>query len=180
MLFNQMGAPAMTWTDLIKAEMENSYRSAEKLMDMVDDSELDWKPSEGSNWMTMGQLLRHIPDACGFCFKGFVTGQWDIPENASGDDMLPPAESFPTVSSVAEAKKLLAADKELALKMLAEAGEDDLENRLVPAPWNPTPLALGHQCLGMVEHLESHKNQLYYYLKLQGKPVNTFHMYGMA
>jgi len=40
-------------------------------------------------------------------------------------------------------------------------------------------MPLGHRLLGMVGHLELHKAQLFYYLKLQGKPVNTMHMYGM-
>jgi hypothetical protein len=31
----------------------------------------------------------------------------------------------------------------------------------------------------MVEHLAQHKGQLFYYFKLQGKPVNTGHLWGM-
>jgi hypothetical protein len=31
----------------------------------------------------------------------------------------------------------------------------------------------------MVGHLAQHKGQLFYYLKLQGKPVNTAHLWGM-
>ncbi len=174
----------MNWTELLKAEMENSYRAAEGLLNLVEDSKLDWKPETGNNWMTTGQLLRHLPEACGFCFKGFVTGDWGMPEGAadmSTEEMLPPAEKMASVSSVAEAKEMLAKDKELALAMIAEAGEEALENRMVAAPWSPDhPLRLGHQLLGMVGHLEMHKNQLYYYLKLQGKPVNTMTMFGMG
>ncbi len=173
----------MNWTELIKAEMDSSYHAADKLMDLVEESSLQWKPATGMNWMTTGQLLRHIPDACGMCFKGFVTGDWGIPEDAGkmpAEAMLPPAETLPAVASVAEAKERLAKDRELALAMLAEAGEEGLATRKVPAPWNPTERILGQQLLGMVGHLEMHKNQLYYYLKLQGKPVNTFHMFGMA
>ena len=32
----------------------------------------------------------------------------------------------------------------------------------------------------MVNHLNAHKAQLFYYLKLRGQAVNTLHMYGMA
>lgn len=173
----------MNWTELIQAEMENSYRAADRLMQMVDDQELGWKPSAGTNWMTMGQLLRHIPDACGFCFKGFIRGGWGMLEGADGGEgeMLPPAEKLPAVASVAEARQRLADDKQLALDLLAEAGEDRLSTQKLAAPWSPDhEQLLGHQLLGMVAHLEAHKNQLFYYLKLQGKPVNTFHMYGMA
>jgi hypothetical protein len=31
----------------------------------------------------------------------------------------------------------------------------------------------------MVGHLNQHKGQLFYYLKLQGKDVNTMHLWGM-
>jgi hypothetical protein len=34
-------------------------------------------------------------------------------------------------------------------------------------------LTLGHYLLQMVQHLDKHTSQLFYYLKLQGKPVNT-------
>jgi len=31
----------------------------------------------------------------------------------------------------------------------------------------------------MVNHLNQHKGQLFYYLKLQGKAVNTMHLWGI-
>jgi hypothetical protein len=80
---------------------------------------------------------------------------------------------------VDEAMKKLAADKKVALDMVAKAGEKDLAARKIAAPWDPTEKLLGVQCLHMVGHLGTHKSQLFYYLKLQGKPVNTGHMYGM-
>lgn len=172
----------MNWTELLRAEIASTFNSAEKLMGMVDEDKLDWKPGSGENWMTTGQLLRHMTEACGFCFNGFVTGNWMPPEDLVCDEgeMLPPAEKLPAVKSVAEARERLAADKEVALRLVEEQGEEALGTRKVAAPWNPEERILGHQLLGMVAHLETHKNQLYYYLKLQGKPVNTFHMYGMA
>ena len=49
-----------------------------------------------------------------------------------------------------------------------------------PAPWAPEhPMPLGQQLLGMVNHLSLHKAQLFYYLKMLGKPVNTGDMYGV-
>lgn len=168
----------MKWSDLLKGNIEYSYGVTDKLLDLVDD--LGWKPATGSNWMTTGQLCMHIASACGSGFKGFITGDWGIPvEDMKPEDMLPPAEKLPTVGSVAEAKKLLAEDKQLALKTLSEAGEDNLENKPTPAPWDPTPMPLGQRLLTMVAHLEQHKAQLFYYLKLQGKPVNTGHLWGM-
>ena len=62
-----------------------------------------------------------------------------------------------------------------------EAGEERLENEMLSAPWDPTntEIALGRHLLGMVIHLQSHKSQLFYYLKLQGKDMNTQTLWGM-
>ena len=174
----------MNWTELLKKEIEQGYQVTERLMDLVADKELNWKPSTGTNWMTMGQLLMHITGSCGACCRGFVTGDWGMPEgmdasNMSPEDMLPPAEKLPFVTSVAEAKKLLAEDKKVALEMLTKSGERDLVDRKVKAPWDLTEKMLGSCLLEMVGHLNLHKAQLFYYLKLQGKPVNTGHLWGM-
>lgn len=175
----------MNWTELLKNEIAMTYGATEGLLDLVDEDALDWKPETGSNWMTTGQLLFHITSACGFCCRGFVTGDWSIPggedvSEMSDDEMLPPAEKMPTAESVAQIKEMLAADKKLAIEMVEQAGEEQLESRLVSAPWDPTEKPLGPQLLMMVGHLAQHKAQLFYYLKLQGKPVNTAHLWGMA
>jgi uncharacterized damage-inducible protein DinB len=175
----------MKWTELLNGAIEDSYAATDKLVGMVEDGELDWKPATGENWMTMGQLLMHFNGACGACCKGFVTGDWGMPEGVSFEDlppeqMMPPAEKMPFVESVAQARELLAADKAVTLKMVAQAGEADLESKIMSAPWAPgMELSLGMHLLHMVQHLVQHKTQLYYYLKLLGRPVNTKHLYGM-
>jgi hypothetical protein len=174
----------MSWSELLSREVEYNYKTAEGLIDMVDDEMLSWKPSTGDNWMTMGQLVRHIADACGMAMKGFVTGDWGMPADfdpgqMKPEDMLPPAEKMLTVDSVAEAKKILAEDKQVALEMLRQCSEGDLSNKIATAPWDPSEMILGHRLLQMVQHLSGHKNQLFYYLKLMGKPVNTHHLWGM-
>jgi hypothetical protein len=170
----------MNWTELIKSEIEATYPVVDALMDLADDDQLDWKPATGSNWMTTGQVLQHLSCACGSAIRGFVTGDWGMPEEGelSADEMLPPAEKLPTVASVAEAKALLAEDKQLALEMLARCSEEQLDSEPAPAPWDPTGVVLGYRLLSMVEHLSQHKSQLFYYLKLQGKPVHTGHLWG--
>ena len=97
----------------------------------------------------------------------------------SPEEMLPSAENMSTVQSVKEAKELLADDKKLALSMLAQCDEAKLHSEKRTAPWDPTETTLGHRLLQMVGHLDSHKGQLFYYLKLQGKPVNTQNLWGM-
>ena len=169
----------MNWTKLLEGEIADTYHATDGLMQLVDDKSLSWRPATGSNWMTTAQLLMHLTNACGACCRGFVSGEWPLPKDAKPSDMLPPAEKLPAVASVAEARKLLAADKALALEMIHKAGETDLAGRMVSAPWDPRLKPLGHQCLGMVQHLGSHKSQLFYYLKLQGEPVHTGNLWGM-
>lgn len=174
----------MNWTELLTCGVEDAYGVATKLMDLVDKDKLTWKPPTGQNWMTTGQVLHHMTNACGATFKGFVTGDWGMPAGAGAsetapEEMLPPAEKLPTVKSVAEAKKLLGEDKKVALAMIKQAGEKRLANDKVKAPWGGPEVLLGHQLLGMIGHLTTHKAQLFYYLKLQGKPVNTGHLWGM-
>jgi hypothetical protein len=169
----------MNWTELLRPEMEAAYRTTECLVDLVDPATLAWGPSSGQNWMTVGQLLRHIGNACGHEMKGFVTGDWGPPAEMSSDSSLPPADRMPTVGSVAEARKILAADRKLAFEMLATAGDKRLDQEPAPAPWDATPMPLGRRLLEVVYHLETHKCQLFYYLKLQGKPVHTGHLWGL-
>jgi len=175
----------MNWTEMLNGAIEETYAATDGLMGMVEDGELGWKPATGENWMTMGQLMFHLTGSCGACCKGFVTGDWGMPEGVSyedmaPEDMLPPAEKLPTVDSVAQAREMLAADKVVALEMVARAGEADLDSKMVAAPWAPAMnFVLGKHLLHMVQHLVQHKTQLYYYLKLMGRPVNTGHLYGM-
>lgn len=174
----------MNWTQLLKSEMEKTYNATEKLLDYVDPGSLGWKPESGSNWMTVGQLLKHITNACGFGCKGFVTGDWGLPEGISMKDlppeeMVPPAEKLPAVESVEEARKLLAEDKAMALRAIDQAGENEIANKELEAPWAPgAPAILGMHLLMMIQHLNQHKGQLFYYLKLQGKSVNTKDLWG--
>lgn len=64
--------------------------------------------------------------------------------------------------------------------MLEKCSEEDLAIKPAPAPWDPQSVNLGHRLLQMIGHLNQHKAQLFYYLKLQDKPVNTGHLYGSA
>ena len=172
----------MNWTELLKSEAEAAYTAADRLMSHVE-GDLDWKPQSGENWMTVSQLLKHITSACGQTCRGFVTGDWGMPEgvdpnNMPPEAMIPPAEALPSTESVDAARAALEKDKALAMAMIEEAA--DRMDEPTPAPWDPRPAPLGQQLLGMINHLNNHKAQLFYYLKLQGKPVNTMHYYGMA
>lgn len=174
----------MKWTQFLKEEIESTYTTTARLLDKVDPSNLDWKPESGSNWMTAAQLLKHISEGCNAGFRAFIYGEWGLPEGVKIEDltpeeMLPPAENLPKIESLEMARKLLADDKAAALQTLGEVDEDELENRRLSAPWAPgVELSLGRHLYQMVQHLDRHKAQLFYYLKLQGKSVNTADLWG--
>jgi uncharacterized damage-inducible protein DinB len=175
----------MNWKSLLEVELGYLYSVTSGLFDKVDDDDLDWKPATGGNWMTTGQLLHHIATGNGPGFRGFVTGDWGLPDGVdlaemAPDEMLPPAEKMPAVEDVAQAKAMLARDQALAAEVLAGVSEEDLATRELAAPWNPTEsFNLGRHLLHSIRHTLQHKGQLFYYLKLQGKPVNTYHLWGM-
>jgi len=173
----------MTLTELLQQEAKGTYAAAESLIKMVKPEELSWKPTTGKNWMTVGQLIRHCGDACGAPIKGFVTGDWGMPagmkvEDLPPEEMLPPAEKMPS-ATVEQALDLLARDRETALRFIAEAGEENLLTRTMTAPWGGHELPLFQHLQGMIAHLAQHKGQLFYYLKLLGRDVNTMHLWGM-
>lgn len=168
----------MNWKELLKSELDSTYTLIERMIDKVDTDKLNWKPSGENNWMTVGQLLKHLAEAGGSGFKGFITGDWGFPEEfdpkeLKPEEMLPPAEKLASISSVEEAKSLLETDKKLAYKMLDEVSEERLDSEIAKAMWDDQEPLLGVRLLSMIDHLKLHKAQLFYYLKLQGKPVNT-------
>lgn len=170
----------MNWTELLKAEIQSTYAVTDKLMGLVGDDALGWKPCTGTNWMTTGQLIKHLSEGCGLAFRAFIVGDWGLPEGVDPSAMaqIPPAEQLPAIESAAEARRLLQEDKRKAIETLAMCDEDRLSNNPAPAPWDSSDMVLGRRLLQMIDHLKQHKGQLFYYLKLQGKPVNTADLWG--
>ena len=95
----------MQWMEFLTDEAERTYAITAHLLDMVEADRLNWKPATGLNWMTTGQLLQHLSNACGQPCKGLVTGDWGLPEGTTLEDLTPEettpfAENLPTVTSV--------------------------------------------------------------------------------
>jgi hypothetical protein len=174
----------MTLKQVLQEEAEVAYAIAEKLFRRVDDQELSWKPASGMNWMTVGQLLMHSASfGCGKAVQGFVKGNWGLPgdtsvEDLAAEDHVPPASALPSVQDVEQALELLAQDRNLALACIADMDEAVLLARRVAAPWGGSEVSLFQHLLHMIEHLAQHKGQLFYYLKLMGKDVNTGDLWG--
>lgn len=174
----------MTLAGILKQEAEMMFGVTEALIRRVDAGSLGWKPATGKNWMTVGQLLMHTGSACGMGVKGFLTGDWGLPEGVKfedmkPEDMLPPASAMPAVESVEQALKLLAQDRELTMQQLGQVKEADLLGRTLAAPWGGPKVTLFQQLYNMIVHLGQHKGQLFYYLKLMGQDVNTGNLWGM-
>lgn len=172
----------MNWDALLEREIRYTYDSADSLMGLVDETTLDWKPPEAegaetTGWMTMGELLHHMTTSCGLLCKAFSENDWSFMAPPPADGEAP--QPAPTMKSVAEARKALAADRALALATVHAAGNDRMDTEKVMAPWEIEGL-LGEQFLDMVKHLGQHKSQLFYYLKLLGNPVHTGHLWGMV
>jgi hypothetical protein len=170
----------MKLSQILEQDAQGMYHAAEGLFRMVDD--LEWKPSTGTNWMSTAQLLHHCTNACGYTINGFVNGDWGLPEGVSMsdlpmEDMLPPPEKMPAVSSVDEALSMLDQDRDLCMKVLSASGRARLLAERSTAPWGGPEVTLFQHCTSMIWHLGQHKGQLFYYLKLQGKDVNTMHLW---
>jgi len=171
----------MTLTQVLLDETEVTYAVLERLVRRVADDELSWKPSEGHDWMTVGQLLMHcVSFGCGKAVKGFVSGEWPIEVQSDEADVhVPPASSLPAVHSVQEALDLLAEDRRVTVTCIRAAGESNLLSRRTTAPWGGRELSLFQQLLEMLKHLVQHKGQLFYYLKLMGKTVDSHDLWGV-
>ena len=174
----------MTLKQVLLEEAEATYEITRKLFVKVVDSELSWRPTTGTNWMTVGQLLMHCASfGCGKAIQGFVKGDWGLPlggglDEPAAEQHVPPAPALPGVESVGQALGFLADDRDLALRCIGEADETEFLSKRMTAPWGGPELSLFQHLLLMIAHLAQHKGQLFYYLKLMGKDVNTNDLWG--
>ncbi len=174
----------VTLKDILFNEAEKVYSITEKLFRCVDDAELSWKPPTGKNWMTIGQLMMHCACfGCGKAFVGFVKDDWgfaegSLEETSEYDLHVPPAEVLTSVESVSQALELLSVDRNLTMNCIAEVEENKLLSVRLIAPWGGSELSLFQHLTLMIAHLNQHKGQLFYYLKLMGKDLNTTDLWG--
>ncbi len=174
----------ITLKQILLKDAETAYTVTEALFHKVDNSELSWKPATGTNWMTVGQLLMHCASyGCGQAVQGFVEGDWGMPDGieagtAGTEQQFPPASELPGVESVEQALDLLMKDRSITLRCLGEAEEADLLSKRLIAPWGGSEMSLFQHLHMMIAHLAQHKGQLFYYLKIMGKDVDTFDLWG--
>jgi DinB superfamily len=174
----------MTLKDILLDETEKVYTVTKNLFNLVSNNELQWIPASGKNWMTVEQLLKHCASfGCGKAVQGFVKGDWGLPEGSNmeelnEEDHVPSQAALPSVENVEEAILLLEEDRRLTISCISDVDESDLLNKTSTAPWGGAELTLFQHLLLMIAHLNQHKGQLFYYLKLMGKNVNSKDLWG--
>jgi hypothetical protein len=175
----------MTLKDILLNEAEKVYIITKNLFTLISNNEIQWMPTSGKNWMTVGQLMMHCASfGCGKAVQGFIKGDWGLPEGTKMEDLneedhVPSQTALPSIENVEEAIKLLDEDKKLTISCISELDETELLNRSLIAPWGGQKLILFQHLLQMISHLNQHKGQLFYYLKLMGKNVNTNDLWGL-
>ena len=45
----------MNWHELLQQQINETFNVTERLIKLLDENDLSWKPSETNNWMTTGQ-----------------------------------------------------------------------------------------------------------------------------
>jgi DinB superfamily len=176
---------SITLKQVLLEDARATYLITERLFHRVVNSELLWKPTTGRNWMTVGQLLMHCANfGCGKAIRGFVKGDWDLPKGIDSRDLdvtqhVPAVGALPSVESVEQALDLLGNDRRLALSCIREVEETELLVKRIIAPWGGSALSLFQQLALMIAHLAQHKGQLFYYLKLMDKDLNTSDLWGV-
>ena len=148
-----------------------AYRPAETLIRMAPADKLDWRPA--ANFMSLGQLLCHVSEGLGGELRLLVTGNWPTMEEMDKEMRL---ESLPACS-VVEALAKLEKDKATLREALAGISAEDFAQKVVSVPWGVQGKT-EKMALYFREHLTSHKQQLFTYLKLLRLPVDTTTLYG--
>ena len=162
----------MTPKDLA-AYADDIYKATAHLLRMAPEERWTYRPAEG-NWMSLGQLARHLTDATGVGLRGFITSDWGPPPEDG--EMMPTAEKMPLCTKD-EALRALEDDRLLMHEMLDSLPAEEFSHRTVSAPWGGER-PLWYYCLQMVEHQIAHRMQLFQYLKQLGLPVTTNDLYG--
>lgn len=159
----------MTKDDFYELVM-HAFKPAMTLIKMVPADKLDWRP--GPKFMSLGQLLCHMSSGVGESLQALHTGRWpSMDEMSEGMKQ----ENLPSCG-VEEALEKLEADKQVLRAVLDEVSETDFAARVVSVPW-------GFQgkfellALSFLEHFTNHKMQLFTYLKLLDRPINTQTLY---
>jgi hypothetical protein len=164
-----------TLTDSLRDKVLETMERTEHLIQMAPDGGLGWSPaipSGGSQAMDLGHLLGHVLScAAGFCAALFAA----FPERLNWMEELRVlrVDHFCKRNEALERMRSYRA----AIERGFECCHDEDLGRRVRTVFVPTGESLLTVLLGNLEHLISHKYQLFFYLKMLGIEVATKDLY---
>ncbi len=155
-------------------------RATRGLIDKAPADKLDWRPDP--SFLKMSAVLHHVSSAVGSQLRDVMNPGWEYrPEGGGGEaegSGLPPADAYPAVTCVAEARAMIDADWKLFEERFASLSEDTFNQQICKIPWMAPGTTLKEYLLLTTEHLSNHRMQLFMYLRLLGVKVDTTHLYG--
>jgi hypothetical protein len=151
------------------------------LIEKAPADKLDWRPDP--SFMKLSAVLHHVSNAVGSLLHDVMNDGWEYrPEEKGGDagdgTGLPPADAYPTVKSIGEARKMIDTDWKLFEERFACVDENTFNDQVCKIPWMAPGTTLKEYMLLTTEHLSNHRMQLFMYLRLLGVKVNTSNLYG--
>ena len=157
-----------------KQEFIESYKMSSfpmgVLIRMAPKDKLNWKPTDKS-W-TLGQLLHHCSGTPSV-FQRVIDNSW--PSREEMNQSMTNSLSVQQKDGETAAKDFESAVNKVVEK-LGQITETDYNNKPASTPWGITG-SLGKVLQGAADHQNTHKTELYIYLKLLGLPVNTGTLY---
>ncbi len=133
-------------------------------------------------FLKLSAVLHHVANAVGSELQRVMNREWKHrPDGAGGDTEagagLPPADAFPVVTCVDEARRMIDDDWKLFEERFARVDEKTFNNQVCGIPWMAPGTTLKEFLLLTAEHLSNHRMRLFLYLRLLGVKVDTSHLY---
>jgi hypothetical protein len=153
-------------------KLREQIERIEHLTGLVPADKLSWDPKLPNSATDLGHLLGHLLDClAGFCAVFYAA----FPESCAGLYELRelPVNHCCSPQETRERLQQYATCLETAFAQCADA---DLARR-IPSVFVPAGESLATLLLGNLEHLISHKYQLFMYLKMLGVPVTSRDIY---
>jgi hypothetical protein len=167
--------------ECVEAKVRETIERTEHLVALVPQELLDWRPPVPSGAPTgtdLGHLLGHLPDClAGFCAAFYAAFPSELSELLALRSIAVNESCSPQKAAVCIRQFATAIERGFHLC------EDTDLSRLIPTAFVPEGEKLLTLLLGNLEHLTNHKYQLFFYLKLMGRPVGTqdlYHLRGPA
>jgi hypothetical protein len=166
----------MTKAEYVKF-IKGIVKATRGLMEKTPADKLDWRPDP--SFLKLSAVMHHISNAVGTELGNVMNDAWEYRAGGTGGEAgLPPADKFPVVKSVKEAREMIDADWKLFEERFAGVDEKTFNNQVCRIPWMAPGTTLKEYMLLTAEHLSNHRMQLFIYLRLLGVKADTASLYG--